>query len=219
MNIQSVSLNSFIDFFIKYKNHFMAVVVAVGLMIGAAVYFRMSRLKLEASAQQALSESLDDFNKAFDNPELWYDVEISAKTGYKQFSSSSLAPYFLVLQAEALMQQGKIQDSLAIMDSMLKSLVTNSPLYYLFKIKYARMKLDSNDANQEASGLQDLIALSNDKKNNQQDEARYYLGLHYMNHDDLEKAHMVWQELVKAEQDSETISPWALMAEQALQQG
>ena len=55
------------------------------------------------------------------DPTLWPEVELAVKTGYYQHRSTSLAPYFLGLEADAFIAQNKMTDALEAIKESLKS--------------------------------------------------------------------------------------------------
>lgn len=210
-------LNEFIEYFEKFRTYIISIAVITVGMLGIGTYWYLSHVKYEQAAQQALSEVLAEYNRAYESPELWQDVEVGAKTGYRQYGRSSLAPFFLGLQSDALLQQDKQDEALALMNDMTAKLSHRSPFYYLYQIKLARIKLHSDQEDTQKEGLQQLTSLAQDQKNPQQDEALYYLGLHYDAQDQQDKAQEIWQQLKQLQEqykEKDVVSPWALLAEQ-----
>ncbi|MEX0940597.1 MAG: hypothetical protein WDZ41_04520 [Candidatus Babeliales bacterium] len=204
--------------FDEYRTYVLTALVIIGGLIGAGIYLYFSNIKYEESAQQALSEMLIEYNRAYESPELWSDVEIGARTGYRQYGRSSLAPYFLVLQADASLYQHKDNEALVLMNTAIQKMPGQSPLYYLYNIKFARMQLAHEKTKDE--GLSLLESLAKNIKNPQQDQAKYYLAKYYDEHEQLQKAQELWQELVKSKSEQkDVISPWILLAERQINQG
>ncbi len=211
------SLNELIEYFNKYRTSIVSIGAITLAAFGVGIYLYFAQIKHEESAQQALSEILAEYNRAFESPELWQDVEVGAKTGYRQYARSSLAPFFFGLQSEALLQQNKQDEALALMKDMVAKLSKSSPFYYLYQIKLGRIKLHNDEEAIQAEGLQQLIQLAQDQKNPQQDEALYYLGMHYNSQGQTDKAQEVWQQLKQLQEqfkEKDVVSPWALLAEQ-----
>lgn len=213
----------------KYRTYFLAGLLAITVAVGAGIYWYFYTIKYEESAQQAFSEVLHDYNQAYATPELWSEVEIGAKTGYRQYTRSALGPFFLAMQSEALLQQQKEQEALALMKMMLKKLSSRSSFYSLYKIKEARMKMDSDSEVVRQEGVRQLTSLANDEKNRYQDEALYYLGMYYQTQGQKDKAQDVLRQLSAIpssplassdkQDDKHGQSPWFLLAEQQLKQG
>lgn len=155
--------------------------------------------RVNAAAQQAFSSAMEHFSKAQSSKtDMWADVAAEFKMGYEQHSSSSLAPYFLAYQAQALLQQGNRHEAITVLETAIKDMSSSSPLFSIYKTQKALIKLDSEDGHMREHGLQELIALSQDTKNQHRDEALYYLGLHYMNSGNIAQAQIEWRTLVQA---------------------
>jgi len=211
------NMNQLIDQFDKYRTYVISIAVVAAATVGIGVYLYYSQINYEQAAQQALSEVMAEYSRAYEAPDLWQDVEIGAKTGYRQYTKSSLAPFFLNLQADALLQQDKADEALALMNDMVAKLSKSSPLYYVYSIKRARMNLNSEQEAAQKDGLEQLKALAENESNPQQDEALYYLGMHYQENNQQDQAQAVWQQLKQIQQsykEKDVVSPWALLAEQ-----
>jgi tetratricopeptide (TPR) repeat protein len=211
------NLNQFIDIFDKYRNYIISIGVVIAATVGIGVYLYYSHINYEQAAQQALSEVLAEYNHAYESPDLWQDVEIGAKTGYRQYARSSLAVFFLNLQADALLQQDKNEEALILMNEMVSKLPQHSPFYYIYHIKLARMQLYSDQENMQKEGLEKLQILAKDENNPQRDEALYYLGQYYDENNQKEKMQEIWQQLKQIQRvykEKDIISPWAMLAEQ-----
>lgn len=214
------SFDEWLKYVTQYRTYFLAGLLAVAGVVGFGTYWYFYTIKYEESAQQAFSEVLHDYDRAYATPELWSDVEIGAKTGYRQYARSALAPFFLAMQSEALLQQQKGQEALAVMKMMLDKLSSRSRFYSLYKIKEARIKIDSDSAGIKEDGVRQLTSLANDEENRYQDEALYYLGMYYQTQGQKDKAQDVWQQLSAIKHDDKQgLSPWFLLAEQQLKQG
>lgn len=218
MNIEkNFSYDKFLTFINEYKTYIVGGLSVIALAVGISVYWYYSNLIYERSAQQALSEILTDYNRAHGMPELWQEIEVGARTGYRQYARSYVAPYFLSLQAEALLQQNNNKESLAVMQVMFEQMSEKSPLYDEYKIKQARIKMASSEADVAQDGLRILTALAHNKKNTQQLEALYYLGSYYESQGLTEKARDIWQQLVEFKKETqEVVSPWIIRAQQKL---
>jgi hypothetical protein len=203
--------------FNTYKNYIVASIIFSGSVVAIGIYLYFSGIAYEQSAQQALADILSDFNRAGTSEELWNDVEIGSKTAYKQFERSSIAPYFLVLQAEALLQEKQDQQALAVMGAAISKLPEASPFYYIYKIKYASMQLQQQDEVVKQQGLEQLKALAENKKNTQQDQALYYLASYYNTHEQQAQAQDIFKQLLALKADyKEVMSPWILLAQEQI---
>src|SRR5579872_2624595 len=155
-------------------------------------YYAASR---EAKAHRAFAEGLELFEqaKASENSQestqrrqiRWQEAEAAFKIGYKQFSSSHLAPFFLGYQSEALLKLGQTQEAIALLDAMLSSLGKSSPFYGPYAVKRALMKSD----------LSELKKLADDTTLPSQDLALYQLGEYYWAHNNPAFAQDAWKKL------------------------
>ena len=89
----------------------------VGLGIGVFYGYWVYRNNQEEAAQFALATCLEDMERAsVDESSIWPTVALASETGYRQHSGSSLAPYFLALEAQSLVAQGKLSEAIASLD-------------------------------------------------------------------------------------------------------
>jgi tetratricopeptide (TPR) repeat protein len=216
---QQFSFDALIDLFERYKTVLIITGVVVGLSIGGGVYWYMARTKQQELAQATLSEVLNETIRAQQNAELWPEIEVAARTGYQQYSSTSLAPYFLAVQADALIQQNKNSEALVLMNESLSKLSQSSPLYFLYATKQARVMLDSEDEQVKTQGLEQLISLSKNNNNLQKDETLYYLGSHYLNNGENAKAINAFNEIIElTKNQTDYPSPWTRLAQEAVRE-
>ncbi len=194
----------------------MGALVLVGVVWGYRYYTNQK----ETAAQIAFAEGMQIYQEAMQGKsDAWPQVEMKCTTDYDRYKNSAVAPYFLVIKAEALAQQGKIAQACEMLSDVLAAMPKDSPVLSLYKTKRALMKLDLPDAANQTQGLEELRQLATDKENKSNDVAQYYLGLYYWARNDLATAVNIWKELV-ASQSSErlAISPWASLAQEKLAQ-
>lgn len=199
------------------KNGLLLIGVPLFCLLGGVGYFFYSFYARDQQerAQLAFSQTMHEIQQSHKNAELWPNAELAAKTGYRTYKSTSFGPYFLMLESQAALAQGNMQDGYKLLAEAVRQMGTSSPLYYLNAIKLALVKLDVDDITVQNEGFQELEKLAYDNNNTQRDEALYYLGDYYMNHGDTPKALHVWQELKKdfSSTQSTSASPWTLLAE------
>jgi cytochrome c-type biogenesis protein CcmH/NrfG len=213
------------DFLMKSWHYFLynkiLSLLLAGLVVGAVGYSSYSYLSTsrEKYAYKNFAESHDLFEQAVaaddgtsekKNTELWKDVELAFEEGYLKNKKSSIAPYFLAFQAEALIQQKELAKAVTVMDGMMASLKKDSPLFGLYAVKSSLMKLDMENAELRKRGLEELIKLANEELNPSRDMALYYLGEYYWSQNEPQKARISWQYLQDVAQfgKSPTPSPW-----------
>ena len=194
--------------------HRIALIAGLGAaaLIAGFYGYRWHVGRADERAQRFFSESYKEYAQALasDNPS-WVTVEGAFKAGYKQAGSSSLAPYFLAFEADALAQQDKMQEAIAVLDKGLNAMGTRSPLYPLFAIKKAAMQLDAGDSALVSTAIENLKKLADDKQNIYRDMALYYLSSFYKAMGDETKARELEKEMraVTLEGDVSSLSPWS----------
>jgi hypothetical protein len=168
----------------------------------------------EQNAQKALALCLTDIMSAqrATQPD-WGMVEAQCAHAASDNSSSNLKPYFMALQAEALIKAGNTTQALVIMDTVIASMSTHDPLMPLFALKRALMQLDASQQEVQERGLVHLQNLAADTSNVCADAAQFYVGYYYWTRDQLDKAQEAWQKL-EAQQYTQPgmRSPWADLA-------
>ncbi len=170
----------------------------------------------EQQASSDLMQYIKDYHQAAGAESTdWNYLANLFKMGYRQHSHSTLAPFFLLYQADALVQDNERQEALSLLDQALVALGVESPLYTTYAVKKALLVLEDN----AQQGIADLQKLAQDKANKQRDMAQYYLGLYYWMHNDSAQAKVAWAELIDSQSaEKQERSAWALQAQQYMQQ-
>lgn len=162
-----------------------------GLFGAAWTGYAWYKRSQEQAAYKDLAQSIDGYVKVragARGSQNWVDVEKGFQAGAQRNASSNLQPYFLIYQADALAEQGKQKEAATLLDQALTKLDRSNPVYYLYAIKNALIKIDSSDAALEKKGREELSTLVQDKQNPLQDMARYYLGLDALSQGDTANA-------------------------------
>lgn len=198
---------------------FVAAALMAAFLFGGYYYFRVYRTAQDAQATATLTEVLSEVTRAASKPEAWQDVELAARTAYDQNSSSLIAPYFLAIEAEALVEQGKVDQGREQLASVVATLPKNQPLTSFYTLKLARMQLESSDEAVRKQGMDSLQALAQDTQALVQDEALYRLGTVYAQEKNNEKARETFKQLVdtfKEHKDTPGESVWASLAQEQI---
>lgn len=197
--------------------------IAAGLMaallFGGYYYFRIHRQAQDARATATLTEVLAEVTRAASKPEAWQDVELAARTAYQQNSGSDLAPFFLAIEAEALAEQGKVDQGREQLSLAVQAMSKSQPLTSFYMLKLARMQLESSDEATRKQGMDALQVLAQDTKALVQDEALYRLGALYVHEKNYEKARETFKQLIdafKPYKDTPGESVWASLAQEQL---
>lgn len=168
--------------YITQKQLYAGATVLIAAALAGATWYGYTWYKnnLEHTAYKDLAESIDGFIKTRDNaegPSKWVDVERGFAAGAARNTSSKLHPYFLVYEADALHEQGKQKEAIVLMDKAVHALARTNPLYYLYALKSALMKIDTSDEALQKQGRQELSTLAQDAANPLQEKARSYSAL------------------------------------------
>lgn len=210
-------ITSGIDYVMEHAKEALIILAVGGGLAGAFYYYRSNKIILEQSATSDFALAFEEYQRALKEGR-WEDVELASRAGYQQHASSKIGPFFNVLKAEGLHQEGNTQEALTLLSDVISHLSSGNPFYYLFAMKEALMRLSLSS--EEQKGLEDLKQLAYEKKNKQRDQALYYLGLYYRNHNKRTEAEKIWKELVdEFTQLKIGSSPWAMLAEEKMKQG
>jgi len=214
-----ISLSHIQSLINRHAKEIMIAMAVLGLGVAGTFGYWFYRQQQEEAAQLAFVTCIEEFNGAQQNPAQWPTVSLAAMTGYRQHSGSSLAPYFMALEAQSLIGQGKLNEAITTLDRVIGAIAKNSPLYFIYSIQAARMKLDSNDDALKNSGLRDLDALAQNTKNKNRDEALYYLAQYYRSQKSFDRAQELLNQLIVAfPEGGLASSPWTILAQETLKE-
>jgi cytochrome c-type biogenesis protein CcmH/NrfG len=226
--LYEIIISTIRDFFDSQGSYVKRYIRIIGITIGAflaltAGYFvyRWYVVSREQNAHAAIANYMHDFQLAMkaDTPAEWQRIDGLLALGYKQYKDSNLAPFFLLLRADALVRQDNAVEAVNVLQNAIHELSARSPIMPLFKTKKALILVDSKDEIMQKEGVQDLIQLARDKNNQCNDVALFYLGRYYWTHDNVQDAKKAWQELVDSNAMEKAYpSPWAAEAKKALKQ-
>lgn len=167
-------------------------------------------------AQKVLGECLQEYQKAIDSIHpLWDEIKLMNELGYDQSSGTSLQPFFLVMQAQALARQQEIDKAVAQMQQAIDTLPQSSPYKNYFVLTQSLMQLDATQKDERQKGFEQLQTLAQDAYNQYGDVAQFHVGDYYFADNNFAQARNVWQTLV-AQKDQWKDSPWVALAEQKL---
>lgn len=181
----------------KRDNQITLAMLCVGIVCAGGYYtYKWHNNKIQKRAQRDFVDSIDVYKQAFmsdagqkditkKETQMWNEVEVAFKTGYFQNSKSTLAPFFLAFESEALIKLGKFDEAYKALSEAIKKFSKNSPYYYLYSIKKSLLEIDKKD---EKSGVEQLINLVSDKNNILKDMSAFYLGEYYWSKNDIVKA-------------------------------
>lgn len=187
--------------------------------VGGFFVYRHFDIQKEQAAHTILEDCLAQADEAAQGKAEWVDVAAMCHAGYEKFSKTKVAPYILAVEVDALLADQKQQEALERLDLMISRVGDSSPLYPMYTLKQALLKLDMAEPALQEAGFASLEKLAADTKNIYNDAAQYYLGLYYRQKGDQQKAVDVWQHLVAINEnlaDKQASSPWAAMAQEKI---
>ena len=200
----------------KYKNlrNFLMFAFLALVIIAAAFGYSWYSRRYNGDAQSALSESIELYRRAVREKSsvILNEAERAFAIGHGKYSSSSVTPFFLSFQAEILSKQGKVGQAIAVMQNSLKKMSKRIPLYGMYAVKLALMKIDSPDPLVVKEGQKSLEIFANDKKNSGRATALYHQGLIAFASADRVLAEKSWNTLI----DDFEKSAWTKMAQRKL---
>ena len=205
---------------IKHKRsmRYMVIGVAIVVFLAADVmgYLWYTRHRDER-AQLALSRCIELVDRAIREnvPHLWEQAGRELSEEYTRYAHrSALAPYFLLYNADVALHEGKSEQALAFTEQAVKELSKTAPLYDVYRVKLALMKIDAKDEKVRVQGKAELHAVASDPKSSQQDRALYYEGLIAFDSGDRAAAQVLWKDLLSR---ADKGSVWAEMAQAKLE--
>lgn len=202
-------------------------IAGVGVLLsGCFVGYRAYSLHRAQAAQRRFSDEMVHYiNAAQEKPgsHNWNMVAGIFEEGANEYANTSLAPFFVAYQAQALLKDNKLAEASKAMDRAVSLMSQANPFYYTYALKSVLMGLDVAEAeNRSTDELEKkLVELANNKENQQRDEALYYLGRYYLYKNNLSQARTVLEELISLEntsKDPRAVSPWANQAELLIKQ-
>jgi len=200
----------------KYKNlrNFLIAAFFALVIIAAAFGYGWYLRIYNGDAQSALSESIELYRRAISEKSsvILDEAERAFAIGHEKYSGSCVAPFFLSFQAEILRRQRKHGQAITIMQNSLHKMSSNIPLYGMYAVKLALMKIDSPDQSVAKEGLNSLAMLAKDKKNSGRATALYHQGLIAFNSGDRASAEKSWNILI----ENFSSSAWSKVAQNKL---
>lgn len=202
------------NLYLRYALYGLIFALLLGGMFLGRNWYIASR---ERAAEKDLSAYITQYYNAMaaEQPQ-WDQVASLFEVGYSQHTSSYLAPYFLMYQADALLQQGSLEDALKVMNIALQISSESSPFYQLIRTKYYLTILDVPEHPERDLALTTLYEIGSDKTNSFFEIALFYLARYHFVHHNLQEARTLWQELCATAVD-ENPSPFVQEAEEYLQ--
>ncbi|MCL4361008.1 tetratricopeptide repeat protein [Candidatus Dependentiae bacterium] len=198
MNLQELVQNK------EVRNTIILAILALAI-VGAWFGYKLYSKSYEEGAHNLFAQAMQEYNQALqgDNLSTWKDVEHAFEVAHQKYSKSHLVPYFLTYESDAVLRQGDEKRALQLMQDAVKNLSSNSPIYYLYKIKLSLMQMDSKDKDIAHQGKLTLENLAQENANPYKDMSLYYLGNNAFVNGQINEAKNSWQKMMQiASKDS-----------------
>ncbi len=214
----------------RYGKEVVLLILVAGVSFGGYQGYVWHRSHQEKNAQYAMSEAIEELDKAnyylldpksqniplaeqyFKDAQLAFDVINST------YSSSKLYPYACAFQSDIALRQADVPAALKFIDTALSAMSSKDALYGMLQIKKALILIDASEVE---VGLSALEKYAFDKNNPHSDTAAFYLGYYYFVNNKKDDAIRVWtalsQSMNMVDRNSEK-SPWLILVEDKLQQ-
>lgn len=206
----------------------VAVIVMAGSYVAYGWYQKRQNIKafaalveISKSYEQAVSKAaqLKDKPTEEQNENPWEDTQLLLEALGSAHSGSTLAPFFLMYEAElALQAEGDYDKACQLMEQGVRSLSKKSVYYDMFNLKRLKMLLDNPMENVRVGALKELQAMANHKENYYAQEALYTVGAYEAFHGNMQAAIAAWKTLAQEGQAEKALisSPWVSQAQEKL---
>lgn len=181
--------------------------------------YRWYRTDKERAAYKELAQSIDAYGQVItleNATEQLTDSERAFLASAEQHHSSVLFPFFLAFHADALIRLGKIREAAVQLDRAVKAMDASHPLYFLYAIKAALVKIDTQDLSLEKEGRAQLASLASQGSNPLRNMALYYSALDADTQGDRSRAASQYKEIMS---HSKKESYWYQLADAKLKAG
>ena len=196
--VEDVKNEQFQQMWNKYG---LYIIIAVAFVLTATISFESIKTWKEKKDQElsdtySIALSLHNQGRLDESLELYNSLAIKDLGIYDDLAKFQIANVYL--------EQGKKNDALAVLDTMIKSSDTISQMKKLAVLKLVSYKLDDNAPVNEINELLALIAEENS------DIAREFTAMLYIRENDLAKAKDEYQKIISSENAPESLKNRAL---------
>jgi tetratricopeptide (TPR) repeat protein len=233
-NLIVVWLENVINFVKKNQKNVIIGFLGVFLVIAGITGYWMYQKHLREQAHKAFIQARTYFDGIVGQPsanmvpdvrakyfvsdsEKWQKTEQVFRDGYATYKGTELAPMFLVYQSEALLNLGRLDEAIKILDNALKK-IKSAPVKDYYQVKLALMMMDSNDAIVKQEGLTALKMVADNTQSIAHELALYHLGFYYWTEKKFAEAKTFWQMLLikYGTRDTKHPSPFVEMVKEKL---
>ncbi len=178
-------------------------------------------VEISKSYEQSLTKSREQQSLPADtqkeNP--WEDTQLLLEAIASANSGSSLAPFFVMYQAQlALDADHDFDKACALMEQGLRRLSKNSAYYDMFNMKRIKMLLDSPIQDVRDAAVLELEKVASHTANYYAQEALSTLAAYQAFHGNMDKAIAAWTTLAEQNHSDKALisSPWVSQAQEKL---
>jgi hypothetical protein len=181
-------------------------------------YNAFAEIVFSMQQNEQIIQSLDPQKDKEKINQEYSDILILIDALYKEHTGSYLAPYFLALKSQIILEQtNNYQEAVNILDQALDGMDKKSDLGSLYYLKRIKMGFDSTDKKEQEKSLKELQAIANDQTSVVQQEAQYLLGVYYASAGQIAQAQDVWKKLVDSSDETDLLkSSWIKLAQEKL---
>lgn len=200
-----------VDYAIEYKTYVIAGTLALILASGGMIWYRWYAVNLAQQAHKTLVETLKVFEapvqkappaseqrdaaQFYSESEKWNHIAMLCADAYKQFSRTTLAPFFLAYQAESLLNVRQHEEALGLLKQA-HALLKNQPLRDFLSVKIALVAMDCPAQATQQEGFLELKRLAENSNHTAHECALYNLGLYFWNNKEFAQAKNYWQQML-----------------------
>ena len=185
------------DLLLDKRVYYGGLIFAVAALLTIGWFgYGWHRKGVEQVAYKELAESVDAYARIMGEDSDLLDSERAFAAGAKEHRSSVLYPFFLSFQADTVIRQGKLADGAGLLEQAVKAMDQQHPLYYLYALKAALVKIDTKDAALEKQGRQEIDRLASNKANPLKDMALYYKALDADTRDEQDLARSTYKQIL-----------------------
>lgn len=205
-NIMVEWIERAVDFALENKNIVLSGALALILGSGGMVWYRWHATSLAQQAHKTLIQTLQVFEapiekKSTDQSQFssatdkWTQVASLCAEGYDRFKRTTLAPFFLVYQAEALLNLKKHDEALPLL-AQAQAQMRSQPLKDFMSVKVALVSMDCSAQAVQQEGFLQLKRLAESTDHAAHEYALYSLGLYFWDNKEFAQAKNYWQQML-----------------------
>lgn len=199
-----------VDFALEYKTFVFAGALSLALASGGIVWYRWQATHKAQQAHKTLVETLKIFqspiqkasdqekrdpSKFYSASEKWAHIATVCADAYQQYSSTTLAPFFLTYQADALLNMQKHEEALPLLKKAYSRL-KNQALKDFLGVKIALVAMDCSSQATQQEGFLELKRLAENTNHTAHEYALYSLGLYFWDNKEFAQAKNYWQQML-----------------------